>query len=294
MIQNLNTQYNLVSINRNSQSTQTPFFGLTNQIINILRSEIALGVLTIDITTKTINEIENFPLLCRYSKPTSPTILSEDQKVWRYLDFKKFEDLITTSKLHFSRIDQFEDNLEGVSPESCKAAINADSRFSDEQKVKHIALFEKRMNHNRQSGFVSCWHINNQINEEMWRNYGDTKKPEENIAIQTTIINLKRSFNQKIPEIIFEPIRYFEEPFFNQESYLFPSIFKQKQYDYEKEYRLSFYAMSSGLVKFTKISVNLQNLISSIYVHQRASEEFVQKIENLLKDNNCNLPILRK
>jgi len=42
----------------------------------------------------------------------------ENEKVWRYLDFKKFVDLLESSELFFPRADKFDDKFEGTYPES--------------------------------------------------------------------------------------------------------------------------------------------------------------------------------
>jgi hypothetical protein len=39
-----------------------------------------------------------------------------DQKIWRYMDFTKFIDLLISDSLYFSRSDKFSDSFEGSLP----------------------------------------------------------------------------------------------------------------------------------------------------------------------------------
>jgi hypothetical protein len=41
----------------------------------------------------------------------------DNQKIWRFMDFSKYVDLLTTSELHFARADSFED------PFDCSAMV---------------------------------------------------------------------------------------------------------------------------------------------------------------------------
>jgi len=49
-------------------------------------------------------------------------IKMDDASIWRYMDFTKFVDIISTEELYFSRSDCFEDDFEGSYPEKHVAA----------------------------------------------------------------------------------------------------------------------------------------------------------------------------
>lgn len=103
----------------------------------------------------------------------------------------------------------------------------------------------------------------------MWNKY--TKNHTDTVCIETTTGLLKSSFTNKSLPIIFEYIRYFEDPFFNQETYWFPSLFKKKEYDFEKEFRCMIFADNLYNSTFIKLEVSLSKLIKNIYLHPDAS-----------------------
>ena len=143
--------------------------------------------------------------------------------------------MINQSSLYLTRIDQFKDNLEGISPESCRQSILEDHRFNNDNDklTQNLELFEERMLNNRKSSFVCCWHINDKINKTLWDSYGNNST--ESIAIETSVDRLNKATENSPVPFLFEPIRYFENPFFNQETYWFPTLFKNKDFEDERE-----------------------------------------------------------
>lgn len=235
--------------------------------------------------------IEDTPTLNPYYKSTPRVKLSEGQKIWRYMSFYKFLDLINTSNLHFSRIDQFKDKLEGISPESCKKAILNDKKDKDKI-LENIRLYEKRLLNNRRISYACCWHINNNLNYEIWNEYGG--KSFESIAIQTNLKSLNNELKKAPIPIINEPIRYFNNPFFNQEAYWFPTFFKRKEYSNESELRSIFYLPGEHDWTFRKINIKLENLINKIYVHPKSDKHHFKKIKDTIKEKGLNIQVVKK
>jgi hypothetical protein len=42
---------------------------------------------------------------------------NQDAVIWRFMDMKKFRDLVATGELYFCRADLFDDEREGLPPE---------------------------------------------------------------------------------------------------------------------------------------------------------------------------------
>jgi hypothetical protein len=91
------------------------------------------------------------------------------------------------------------------------------SGHDNEKKQQQLKLFNERTIINRKNGFVCCWHLNNSLNFSMWKEYG--KDNSNSVAIETTIGLPKESLINETLPVIFEYIRYFDDPFFNQETY---------------------------------------------------------------------------
>lgn len=208
--------------------------------------------------------------------------------LWRYMSLSKFEDIINNKQFHYSRLDQFIDNLEGQAPFTCKRAI-ALSDFSREQKLTNLKLYKKRMLNNRLQSFACCWHINDKVNHSLWKEYGNNCV--ESICIRTSVNKLETELEKTKLPFINEPVQYFKEPYFNQNAYWFPALFKRDLYKHEKEYR-SIVSIPGFETKFGKIKVNPEKIISKIYLHPNASKEFLKKIKDLIKSQNMSIPVV--
>ena len=62
----------------------------------------------------------------------SDSLPRDDEFLWRYFDIHKFLNLIKQKKIRFTRIDQFEDALEGIPFETLQRFlyINSESKFN--------------------------------------------------------------------------------------------------------------------------------------------------------------------
>lgn len=233
--------------------------------------------------------VENTPGVksANYLQPREELLISN--KLWRYISFSKFSDLINNSSIYFSRIDKFFDNLEGVSPESCINTIMNDDDKTPEQKKENVELYKIRMENNRKNSYACCWHINKRINYDMWEEYGKTN---DSIALQTDVNILSNIFEPSGIPVICEPVRYFENPYFNQNAYWFPTLFKTKDFSHEQEFRTIMFVNGLDL-NGLKIKINLAELIKCIYVHPDASQEFFKKTMDLVNSQKLSIPIIQ-
>ena len=215
-------------------------------------------------------------------------IIMQSHKLWRFMGRNKFDDIINRNQLYFSRLDGFSDNLEGTAPGSSIQAILNDPQKNDEQKSESLRLFKIRMENNRKNSFACCWHNNESINYDMWDEYGGNSI--ESIAIQTNVSKLEKALKECGLTILCEPVRYFDEPYFNQSVYWFPTLFKRSSFCYEQEFRSILFAFGVEM-KGMRIKINPQNLISKIFVHPKASKEYFKEVRNLLKEKGLKIPV---
>lgn len=237
-----------------------------------------------------ITDIEITPSVNNINPVFKRKKISSVEKLWRYMSFQKFEDLVKTQSLYYARMDQFEDSLEGISPFTCIKSILSDKTKSDEQKQECMRLYNIRMENNRKVSFVSCWHINENINYNMWNQYGQNSV--ESIGIQTNFKKFNMILEKSGFSVLNEPVQYFEEPYFNQNAYWFPTIFKRSKFEHEQEFRSILFVHDLD-VKGIKIKVDLKEIITKIYIHPQASKDFFKKTRLFLKKNNLKIPIVQ-
>jgi hypothetical protein len=92
-----------------------------------------------------------------------------DQRVWRYMDLWKFENLINDKALYFRRSDRLEDDMEGTYAEANRKYTTAVwHRFTEAYAIHHDPESRDQGALNfRHRIFLCCWHINNVENADM-------------------------------------------------------------------------------------------------------------------------------
>lgn len=281
-------RYVMILMDKNGKIVQYPYSNLNREFYDNLLGHAVAGVITYE--GDEVIGIEQAPALSHLSRYTPRIELCETQKLWRYIELFQLEDMLFNSKMYLTRINRFKDSLEGMSPESCIEAIKLSKRNNsdiDEQ----IKLFTERSKKNRQNSFVCCWHINDSINQTMWNEYGDFSK--ESVAIETAVGNLKNSFVDNWLPVVFEKIRYYDEPFYNQETHWFPSLFKTRAFEFENEYRCALYVENLLNIEPAKPRIRVGKLIRKIYLHPNADESFVKKVNHLVKVRGFEIPVIK-
>lgn len=235
-----------------------------------------------------------------------------NQKIWRYMDFSKYVDMLTTNTLYFTRADKFED------PYDCSGmqfSIDAYKQLppappEGKERTRQVNTF------NRLFVYLNCWHMNDGESAALWKLYSDNKY--ETIAIQSTFEKLKSEIENKwsrdggphITEVKYEP-KDAGEPIGNPpEGRLFSVlsqaniIYKRPSFKYEQELRSFIYqscdeSRESPLKneahlkklmerdEFIRIPIDPAKLIEKVYVSPLAKDLFVELVKNVsceLKD----------
>lgn len=238
-----------------------------------------------------------------------------NQNIWRYMDFSKYVDMLTTNTLYFTRADKLED------PYDCSGMQFFDeqykqlsSAYPDEVKelIRQVNTF------GRLFVYLNCWHMNDVESAALWRLYSENKY--ETITIQTTFGKLKSEIENKwsrdggphITKVKYD-IENAGEPIGNPpEGRLFSAlsraniIYKRKSFEHEQELRAFIYqgfdkeikekclrneAHLEKLMKerdeFKRIPIDPVKLIEKVYVSPFAKDLFVELVKNVsgeLKD----------
>lgn len=260
-----------------------------------LNEHVIFGQITVDkYLSKNPNDVdrnfEHTPIVETVSPLFPHNPLTGSDKLWRYIGFEKFEQLINSKSLHFACIDQFEDNLEGVPSFVSVKNIMLDKSKNDRQKQEILRLYHLRIENNRKVSFACCWHINNNVNKELWNIYG--KSSTESIGIETNVAKLNKELSKTGMVFINEPVRYFDEDYFNQYAYWFPTMFKRLKYKSENEYRTILFVHGWNLTG-VKAAVDVENLIRRIHVHPNSSKEFFKKVQLFIKKAGLKIPVTK-
>lgn len=221
----------------------------------------------------------------------------QDTVVWRYLDFVKFIDLLTTQELFFCRSDKFDDPYEGL------------FRFMDAEGMKSFA---ELLPLTKKFYFLNCWHINEHQSDAMWKIFTGTRN---GIAIKSTVNRIIQSLVQTNDDIYIGRIYYrdleklaFEELELepqNQVSENHRSTnqfnYKRISFEHERELRLYFvdtpipHAIRGGIprepMESKRVSVDVKLLISEIVVAPIAEKWFKDLVTSVARKLGFDLPV---
>lgn len=227
----------------------------------------------------------------------------DTQKIWRYLNYERFKDLIEGSALFFCRIDGFwkdGDKWEGLFPIQVIKKFKLGTKSLPSNDGKQYTYLEWHRNKEAPSHLINCWHVNDEESYAMWKLY--TRYDHLSIAIQSSIGRLKQSFDATGERIWIGEVEYidfrkknFENRFFNIDmpNTLKTFLFKWHHFKYENEIRaiLNKAYKKHKAEKGILVKIDLTKLIDYIYLSPTSSEEDEIKIKKLLKQNDCSFAI---
>ena len=167
-----------------------------------------------------------------YIRPIQPEAV-----LWRYMDFTKFESMLTTQSIYFARADILGDPFEGSLPRLEIAGQTAMLNLVSEGDNPRMSL-QKVLAVNqtmRESVFMNCWHENESESTAMWSLYASR---DRGIAIKTDVGSLSRSFTCD-EKIYIGRVSYVDYERYRPE---FMSIFdahliKRQEFGHEREVR---------------------------------------------------------
>ena len=206
-----------------------------------------------------------------------PAILKPNEvKIWKYLDLWKFEDLLNSKCLFFSRIDVFDDPFEG--------------RSSDELH----SLFEFY----KERTYANCWHQNNYESNLMWKVYIEDfcKCPEDSkgVVIQSSFIRLCQCFKDSKIDQYIGKVTYDNSVLKPEDSTPIPFFRKKKEFESEKEIRAIVQIIDTkenNPEKGIHVNVNLAELIENIYISPHSSHDFITEVKKVASKYNLEKSI---
>lgn len=249
-------------------------------------------------------------------------LIDDNRIIWKYMDFAKFMSLISQNALYFSRVDQFNDQWEGVPPrlylkffegmdkESYKTSMEYFSLVNGKKYVPAaIIKDEEDVKELRKRTFAHCWHEQAVESAAMWKIYGGNIYA---IAIKSNLAKFKNVFEKikitdcpdskiyinKVVYINHHNEKSYSEAVkkFSQNEYLdhekFFFFLKQEPFQHEEEIRALFQFPSNSEKKglYTE-KINLPELIDSVVIQPNSPKWFKEVVKKTLKQYQPTIPI---
>lgn len=201
------------------------------------------------------------------------------------------------------------DPLEGMQPEGDSNwwKTLADRSASEEERrtIEHnhelISRFAVAF---RTRYYVSCWHINDAINPEMWNFYADSPN---SVAIRTTVGKLRIALPTYVDIGVVRYIDYAVErlPTLNLLEYI---THKNLLFEHERELRAvalhpvlegfdqqhfrmhHFEADNNPTFLIFAPPIDVAALVESVFIHPKASANFVEEVRALCQEVGLSIP----
>ena len=132
--------------------------------------------------------------------------------LWRYFDLHKFYSFLRNREIRFTKMDEFEDPMEGVPlralityAEERDLELIKDDKLSDlildNAKFRKLSVAMqgriKTIKNIQQSSFVSCWFLGKRESMAMWNLYSNA----DGVAVKISASSLFKHFKEVAPSI---------------------------------------------------------------------------------------------
>ncbi len=235
-----------------------------------------------------------------YKEHPSFKSVDENTKIWRFMDFAKFCDVLEKNSLFFVKPNCFEDPWEGHLPKKHYDETSYEDVLKDH--VQFIIRTDKIMTERAREDFaINCWHISDFESEAFWKKYS-----ERGIAIQTTFGRLKESFKDNDHyEIFIGKVEYMDHntDFIDTRNAFNQILWKRKSFEYENELRAVIWQIGAregkgardfDVQKGQEVNLDLSVLVENIYTTPFEKDEwFNSLVHNLIQRYGFNFPCIK-
>jgi hypothetical protein len=149
-----------------------------------------------------------------------------DVKIWRYMDFTQFVNMLEEKGLLFIRTDLLDDKFEGTMSRPLHDSLDAKSPWVTQAQAGVLQL-------NKGWSFVNCWHMNEFESPAMWKIYSTSK---DSVCVQTTFARLRDVLPEDIYLGVVNYISY-DMDMIPDGNGLWPLTHKRRSFEHERELR---------------------------------------------------------
>lgn len=232
-------------------------------------------------------------------------IPNDSDFLWKYIDIHKFLDLLIAKRFRFTRMDQFEDSLEGIPFESLYriSAMKRELNVGFSDIVKTVSDFADKstdklygridvINHIQASTYVSCWFLENRESMAMWNLYSN----KDGVAVKVNFGKLKALLYPNIDDefikeyycgrVVYQDL-YESNPISQEYLRTIPkaALRKDKSFTHEKEFRfvIKLDNVDNELLGIDSQIIELKDLEMTIICHPQMPDWKKNNIKGILK-----------
>ena len=216
-------------------------------------------------------------------QPDNPFVI-----IWRYMNLRKFEELVESNKLIFTSVDKFSDQYEGHNTTVGNLIANVELGSA-----AGVDLYNKAFKTIRESSYVNCWTLGPAENAAFWEIYG---KGDTAVAIRSMYSKLR---NVLPDEYVIGRVKYIDynssPGFVVDDDSAFPYFshvyHKRLEYSYEKEIRAARIPRVGRPDEQTSADVHipiLSDLIDTVCIRRSDSDKEKKRVKSLCNKHKLN------
>ena len=210
-----------------------------------------------------------------FQTPDNVQMPDDSDLVWRYMSFERLEELLTTAKLYFARLDQFSDFQEASMSEPSQDSVRQElGAQRDDGYIANVLIALHRAS-TASSCYANCWAMGSMESKLHWRAYGSGGSFK--VAVVSTVGNLTKSV--KAPNLTgyAGKVKYIDYKSHESPNDIIEKAFvKRLEYQSECEFRMLAFKgenLPSGIIanlpeteKGTLVPVDLNHFITKIFI----------------------------
>jgi len=237
----------------------------------------------------------------------------DDAEIWRFMDLRKFRDLMANEELYFRRLDLFkkDDVNEGLPSDEYVRSVRGLVRhdLNDELELNNDQASNRQF---AESYFVMCWQLFEGETLDMWKRYGG-------FAIRSRYGLLKRALDEMKDRVHLGLVRYGDGQMrrYNILEFIYHKRFS---YEREREIRAALYApdpvgglnrhfnelnfphreplndvnpLHEWVPDFKRRRVDLKVFVTGVVVGPWATDDQYEEVKLWAKVKGCDLPVTR-
>jgi hypothetical protein len=230
----------------------------------------------------------------------------DSSKIWRYMDFEKFQNMIENASLFFCRADKLGEKWEGSLTKKMIEKFGMEEKKILSSNGNTYNLIEWHKSKELRSHLINCWHVNSDESYEMWKTYASKNDniSSKFIAIQSTIGRLKNSFHKTEESIWIGEVKYVDHDILEPKNRFlnigWPNtlelfFLKRKEFKLEQELRA---VINQAFSKHkSEIGINvkcdLNELIVKVVLSPTCDEVLLSDVEKMIKKYGFKFKVVK-
>lgn len=219
--------------------------------------------------------------------------------IWRYQSLRKFEWTMREKALWFARPGTFQDPFEGSFSLAPVPVTKADAQRNGADSVEEhiqrnlIPSWTRARLIALGNNYVSCWHLNEEESDGMWRLYGPTLGADnDSVCIESTY---RRFWDATDENVFIGVVRYLDYNLHELDpTNLFNLLLhKRKCFAHERELRAMIMAAGELSENGKVVKVELEKLIVSVRLPPGCSTEHEEKVRKLVSQHCPSATVLK-